>query len=154
MPTTLQTFLTRATAKAKDDLVTAFNRLPEDKRDWSPMGNARTALDMMAECAILNGSTADMIKAKAWTMGDDFSEYMNAKAELVKDSAKVLALLEENTARAIAAIGEARDGDLDIEIHMPWAPSSLAQVMAYPYWNMCYHEGQINYLASMLGCLE
>ncbi len=30
---------------------------------------------------------------------------------------------------------------------------TVAQIASYPYWNMCYHEGQINYIASMLGCL-
>ena len=31
---------------------------------------------------------------------------------------------------------------------------TLAQVIAYPHWNMSYHEGQINYIASMLGLLK
>jgi hypothetical protein len=30
---------------------------------------------------------------------------------------------------------------------------TLANIIAYPYWNMSYHEGQVNYIASMLGCL-
>jgi hypothetical protein len=28
-----------------------------------------------------------------------------------------------------------------------------AQMITYPHWNMTYHEGQINYIASILGCL-
>jgi hypothetical protein len=27
---------------------------------------------------------------------------------------------------------------------------TLEQIMSYPYWNMCYHEGQVNYIAAML----
>ncbi len=41
----LQTFFANAAEKAAQDLVTALLRVAEEKRDWSPMGNARTALD-------------------------------------------------------------------------------------------------------------
>jgi hypothetical protein len=36
---------------------------------------------------------------------------------------------------------------------MPWGPMTVSQILGYPFWNMCYHEGQINYIASMLGTL-
>ena len=154
MAGTLQAFLARGIDKAVEDLVTAIDRLPEDRRAWSPMGDARTALDMLAEVAILNGATADVIVAKTWTMGDDFGPYMAAKAELVKDEAKCRALLAENTAKVIKAVSGVPDSDLDIEIEMPWMKITMAQNCAYPYWNTCYHEGQINYIASMLGVLN
>jgi uncharacterized damage-inducible protein DinB len=154
MPYILQGFFARATAKAKDDLIAAFLRLPEDKRAWSAMGDARTALDQISECAILNGATADMIMARAWTMGSDFKEYDRKRSELSKDWNGAKALLDENTSRVIDAMGKVSDDDLSVEIEFPWAKMTLSQVIAYPYWNMCYHEGQINYIASMLGCLK
>jgi len=39
-------------------------------------------------------------------------------------------------------------------LRMKAGNQSLAEVMAYPYWNMSYHQGQINYIASLLGCLD
>ena len=154
MPQTLQKFLVRSIPKATDDLVKAFLRLPEDKRGWSPAPTSRTALDQVAEIALLNGNTADLIAARKWTMGEDFSEYIKAKAELATGWDNAKALLDKNTARVLAAIEVLPDDDLEIEIAMPWGPSTLAQIAAYPYWNACYHEGQINYIASILGCLE
>lgn len=154
MSNTLKEFLIRSIPKATEDLVAAFLRLPEDKRAWSPMGTARTALDQMAEVALLNGATADVIAAKKWTMGDDFAEYERNKQEAAKDWTSLKAMLDANTQKVVAVIADLSDDDLEVMIDAPWGPMSLAQSASYPYWNSCYHEGQINYLASMLGCLD
>jgi hypothetical protein len=55
--------------------------------------------------------------------------------------------------KVVETIGKTHDSDLGIEIEMPCGAMTLEQIVSYPYWNMCYHEGQINYIASMLGCL-
>lgn len=152
MSATVQEFLAASARQAANDLVTALLRVPEDKRDWSPMGNARTALDQVAECALLTGSTAEMLVTRKFP---DFKsdEYDKARAELIADWSKMEALLKENTEKAAAEILKIPDEDFDTEIVMPWGPMKLVSIMAYPYWNMTYHEAQINYIASMLGCL-
>ena len=154
MPHTLQAFFERSTTKAAEDLLEAINRLPEDKRAWSPMGDARTALNQLAECAILNGSTAEMLKTHTFAMEGGFEAYFEERAKLAADETACKALFAENTAKAIAAIKEVPDEDLELQVNMPWGPMAVAQIVSYPFWNMCYHEGQINYIASMLGCLD
>ena len=79
MPNTLQSFLAAATPKASADLVAAFLRLPEDRRDWSPQDTARSAVDQVAECAILNGYTADLIQTRQWPIRD-FNDMLREKA--------------------------------------------------------------------------
>jgi uncharacterized damage-inducible protein DinB len=154
VPNTLQDFLAAATLKASADLTTAFLRLPEDKRAWSPAETARTALDMVVECALLNGYSASLIKSREWS-NETFGLYGAEKAALMaKGWDAVAEALQSNTASAVAAIREAPDADLAEPIVMPWQTQSLAEVLAYCYWNMSYHEGQINYLASILGCLD
>ncbi|MBV9852506.1 MAG: DinB family protein [Armatimonadetes bacterium] len=153
MSNTPQQLLARATRKAADDLVAALQRLPEDKRNWSPMGNARTALDQIAECALLNGRAADLIQTHTWSSDNNMDAFLRAKAELAQDADAAQSLLEQNTAKVIAAIEAVPDADLGVEVQTPFRPMTLAQIIAYPYWNMTYHEGQINYIASMLGCL-
>ena len=152
MPNTVQDFLADA-LKAAADLEAALLRLPADKRGWSPMGKARTALDQVAECAMLNGGMADLLHTRTME-GFDFAEYERAKAALAQDSDAAVSALRENTAKAAAAIRAVPDADLDIEIQLPWGRLTLRQIIAIPFWNMSYHEGQINYIASMLGCLE
>lgn len=148
----LQEFLGRATRKGAADLEAALLRLPDDKRDWSPMGGAaRTALNMVAECAILNGGTIEMIQTRAFLADFDMTAFNRAKTELAQDENALLSLLHENTEKVITALDAVAEEDLNVEVSMPWGPMTLAQVMAYPFWNMSYHEGQINYIASLLG---
>ena len=153
MSNTSQEFLASAIPKAAANLEAALLRLPADKRNWSPMGKARTALDQVAECAMLSGAMADLLRTR--TMEDfDFAEYEQAKAALAQDSDAVLPVLRENAAKVAAAIRAVPDEDLGIQIPLPFGLMTLAQIIAHPLANMTYHEGQINYLASMLGCLE
>jgi len=154
MSNTLQAFLTDVTQKAAGDLEAALLRLPEDKRAWSPTDSARSALDQVAECAILNGSTRKLIETRVWDTDFDYAAFVKVKEELVREQTAALSLLKANTAQVIETIGGVAETDLAIEIETPFGALTLAQILAYPYWNMAYHEGQINYIASMLGCLS
>jgi hypothetical protein len=154
MPNALQTFLADATRKAVTDLEAALLRLPEEKRNVSPMGKARPPMDLVAECAMLNGSTVEMIASRRFPENFDWEVYSREKAELCGDWERLRALLHENTERVITAILAVPEADLNNEFALPWGPTTVAGVCSYPYWNMSYHEGQINYVASMYGCLE
>ena len=154
MPGVIQTFLAKGTQKASDDLIAAFSQLPEDKRAWQPEGKARSAVDQMAECAILNGYTAHLIETQQWPIGS-FDVFFTEKARVVGlEWQAIQAMLQENTQKAITAINATPDAALSLEIQMPWGKQTLAQILAYAEWNMTYHQGQINYIASMLGCLK
>lgn len=153
MPNSLQQFLAEATQTAAKDLETALFRLPEDKRNWSSMGDARSAMDMVAECAILSDPT-EIVTSRSFPSNFDFGAFGQQKTELAKDWNAVKALLTRNVENAVATIRSIPEEDLGIEIDMPWGKMTIAQIISYPYWNMSYHEAQINYIASMLGCLE
>jgi hypothetical protein len=154
MSGTLQRFLSNATPKAATDLESALLRLPEDKRGWSAEGKARTALDMVAECAILNGATAKMIIIRQFDAHFDMATFQKAKDDLGQDLEALKTLLHDNTTKVVAEIKKVHDEDLSVQIDMPWGPMTLSQICSYPYWNMSYHEGQINFIASVLGCLD
>lgn len=154
MSNTLQSFLAQATTKAAVDLQTALERLPVDKRNWNPADNSRSALNQVAECAIMNGFIAAMMPTKTWSQDFDFQRYQKDRDELAEDEHRAISLLQENTAKAVEQTRNVPDDDLNIEIAVPWGTQTLAEIMAYPYWNMKYHEGQINYIASLLGPLN
>jgi len=153
MPNTLQNFLATAIPKAAVDLETALLRLPRDKRNWNAMGKARSALDMVAEAAILNDVT-EIVQTRAFPADFDLEEYEYSKQELAQNWNALRSLLHESAARSAETVRTIPDDDLNISIQMPWGPMSLEQIISYPYWNMAYHEGQINFIASMLGCLD
>ena len=153
MSLTLQEFFATATQKAAADLKDALLRLPEDKRNYSAAETSRSALDQVAECAILNGYTADLIITRQWKQ-DAMAQFLQDKTALMEDAEKVIAFLEENAHKLVAVIRAVPDDALDTEIQLPWQKMTLAEVIAYPYWNMSYHQGQINYIASLLGILQ
>src|SRR5437016_7244178 len=104
MSNTLQEFLAAATQQAATDLEKALLRIPEEKRNWSPAETARSAMDQVAECAILNGSASELIITRQWKTDYDFSEFERKKAELASDWKAAKSLLEENTAKVAATI--------------------------------------------------
>lgn len=148
----LQQFLAEQAKIGAQELWEALERLPEDKRDWVAGGKARTALDMVAECAILNGFTAEIIISKKFNFDGAF--FQKAKDELGQDLNALKTLLDENTAKVAEVIQNLPDDELKIGIDYPWGHSNVAETCAYPYWNMKYHTGQINFIASMLDCLD
>lgn len=154
MPKTIQDFLADATQKASADLTTAFLRIPEDKRNWSPDSKARTALDQFAECVLLNGHTAEVIVTHQMAAGSVDNHSQEKTAVMAQDWAQIYAQFQANTSKVVAAIRAVSEDDMDAVIPMPWGSMTIAQMITYPHWNMTYHEGQINYIASILGCLE
>src|SRR5436305_2822985 len=108
----LQSFLAEATKKQADQLEAALKRIPEDKREWSPMNNARSAMDQYAECAILTGSTAKLIGDRCWDTQGSMDDYFNQKNALAKDYAGAKTLMAENLPKAIDAINSVPDAEL------------------------------------------
>ncbi len=150
MSRSLQNFLAPATESAAVELVAAFDRIPPDRRLWQPATAARSALDQLAECALLNGNTADLIYSRTGKPLSYGDEYGRLKDALLQDESAARALLTENTARAIAAIATVPDTALDDCIPLPWGSITLRELVIYPYWNMVYHTGQIQYISSLL----
>ncbi len=151
MQNTAQEFLASMTQKAAEELITALELIPTEKRAWKPFDSARSAMDQIAECAILNGSTADTIENRNGPSPEFMGQFVGIKESLAEDEAAARALLQKNTGRVIAAIQSVPDEDLDSEVPMPWGPMKLRDICAYPFWNMTYHQGQIVYIASLLG---
>ena len=151
MSNSLQEFLATAAEKASADLVAAFLRLPEDKRTWKPSDTARSALDQMAECALLNGASADLMGTRRWNHSYPYPR-LHTEAQ-AQGWEYVRTVLAGSTRRVATAIRAVPDDALDAKVTMPGETPPLAQVLAFAYWNMSYHEGQINYIASILGCL-
>ena len=117
------------------------------------MGNARTALDQVSECAMLNGGMANLLHTRTME-GFDFEQYERTRATLQQDTDALLSVLRENTAKAAAAIRAVPDANLDDQIQLPWGLLTARKSSRTRLYNMSYHEGQMNYLASMLSCLQ
>jgi hypothetical protein len=146
----IQDFLAGATQSAANDLVAALDRIPVERRRWQPALTARSPLDQFAECAILNGNTADLLRQRAGKPLSYGEEYGRIKDALLEDEPTARALLTQNTERAIAAINGIPDDAWDEVIPLPWGSMTLRELVAYPCWNMIYHTGQIDLIALLL----
>ena len=149
--TTAQDFLAAATEKAADDLLAALDSLPADKRTWQPAPAARSAMDQIAECAILTGQTADAITTRTGPDAAFMQSFVGEKALLAQEESNARAMLQTSVARVVAAIQAVPDADMEAEVALPWGPMTLQALCTYALWNLTYHQGQINYIASLIG---
>ncbi|MBC8141887.1 MAG: DinB family protein [Armatimonadetes bacterium] len=151
MANPLNDFLSSSTLKATRQLTEAFALLPADKRDWSPGGTARTALDQLAECVATNNYVATQLMNR---VAPAFDTYEADKATAFAAGDKLPALLLASAERLAEAIQNVPDTDWQIVLETPDGGMVLADVAGLPYWNMSYHEGQVNYILAILGLQE
>lgn len=154
MSLSLQEFLAESAHKAAGELIKAFEALPEEKRGWSPEPGSRSALDQVAECALLCANAAELMQTRKWDTSW-FESYFPLKERTTQQGwGAILPMLKQNAGKAAEAIRAIPGEELQQNVDMPWGSQTVAEIAAYPYWNMSYHLGQINYIRSMLGCLE
>ncbi len=145
---TLQEYAAAAIEKSASDLIQAVLTLPEDKRDWKPMDKGRSALSQLAECAVINELFAQVAETGVWSAERPVMSGRQVAALDTLDDA--MEALRGGTAHLTAAVRGAADANLGDVIHLPWRTLTLAQVFLMPLWNMSYHEGQINYIGTLL----
>jgi hypothetical protein len=145
---TIQEYAAAAIEKSAGDLLQAALALPEDKREWKPQEKGRSALSQLAECATMNTLAAKIVSAGAY-QESLMAEWGELLATLDTPE-KAVTQLREGAAALASAIRKAPDASLENEIRLPWATVTLAQFFLMPFWNMSYHEGQINYIGTLL----
>lgn len=127
-------------------LVVAAKYVPADKYNWSPGGAARTAAQILLECAGGNHMLAAIIRGEKPAQRDP-----GVTPEALTFG-KAKELLEASFAVLDAAIDSVADKDLTGMITLPWgATMPLEGVIFLPGTHMQYHNGQLNYIQTILG---
>lgn len=146
--------LIRLTDKAAADFERALDGLPEDKLEWKVLDAGRTALDQYQEIAQSPTYVIPILKNKS--MGDfnpeSFQKIRQERADWTKADCK--RILRENLDKFYEVVRNYPDEDLTVEIDLPFAEGmrqSMADIMAYPYWNLSYHLGQIAFIQTLYG---
>jgi hypothetical protein len=147
------------TRDAGEALFASARAMPADKLNWSPAGDARTALHMLQECAYYLPTLAPLL-----SQGDGMVERFTAVAGPAMEESKSWDTLDKvETAyngyleATLAAIRAVPDNDLNREVPLPWAEGVTMPVwkmLLSLYWNTVYHVGQINYIQTMYGDQE
>lgn len=145
---TVQEYVAQVTEKKAQDVIAAARAIVRDQQEWKPLERGRTVLDLVAECAVTNEMSITLLQRRVWDFAGG-GERRQAHAAL-DTLEKACAKLTETTAALAAAIRVIPDDQLDLEILLPGETSNVAEDLLHSYWNMAYHEGQINYIGSLL----
>ena len=140
-------FLTRDQLKATFQ---AARELPVDKLDWKPATGARSALDQLQEVATALDFTWDTYTTRKVEWSDEKAEKWKRERSQFKD-------LDELEKMALAGADRLEEFLKDFDpaeylapVQFPWGPLTMAECLAYHYWNSAYHHGQIVYISSLL----
>lgn len=126
--------------------------MPDGKPSWNPMEEGRSALDQVAECALIGESLPGIIANRKMP---DFTAEMMEQFDRDKrsmDLQTATSRLREATAKLCEAIRATPDADL-LESMPFWGPEpwTVAAVLNFHNWNMVYHVGQVNYIQTLYG---
>ena len=122
--------------------------LSEENREWKPLDKGRSAVSQLAECAVINETAARVVETGIWDVA--LPVMTGPQVAALDTFEKALSGLRDGTAALVCAVRAAPDADLGRVITLPWGTAKLADVFLMPLWNMSYHEGQINYIGTLL----
>lgn len=148
----------KLTQQASDKLVKNLNAMPAEKQQWKPPSDGRSAHEQVLECAVINGMAAKIFTDQAFPNFEtmDWGGMFGKAAAQNDTTEKLIATLEKATADLVAATKAFPADKLGEMVTVPFDGSvhTWAEVIFFPYWNMTYHEGQINYIQLLYGDKE
>ena len=150
----LSSFLAARIRGAGADLEKAMGKMPADRQNWHPdvEGNiGRDALDQMIECGLLNGVIAGAFRS-GQAPNPDWDAYAVQKATL-DSGEKVMSAFKAGTEALASAVESCSAARLTETFIDPFFKKEMnwAELAHFMYWNMAYHEGQINYIQVLYG---
>ena len=152
MPVTVTQLAASRTRMAVNDLLAAARSTQPDKITWVPMGEGRTVLNQLTECVLANTKWRDILQTRHYAnVPPEVRERIHAQCDTLDNT---LDALEQSGAALIEAIAAVPDAETAHEIETPWGTYTLADCCLHAYWNMVYHEGQINYIQTLYGDTE
>lgn len=141
------------TVRAHQMFVKDLNALTEENASACPGGVARPAIEVVVECAGVNGSIAGLLTTGEFNRPTP--EERKAHYATITTREAALAELEQKTQALLAAIDTMDENTLGEMLPgifgSPMTRFALAEV---PYMHMMYHDGQLNYIQSLHGDSE
>lgn len=139
--------------RVKQLLVNDLTAISAEKRNECLGGCARSALNMVAECAALNGAIAHYLQTGEMKRlpPDEREAFLNSFDTLEK----TLAFLDERTDKLLEAYAALDESTLGEMSDQPFGrPMSRFAVAELPAMHMMYHDGQLNYIQTLHGDSE
>ena len=127
-------------------LTKAIVAVPKDKLDWKPAEGSRTIRQVFTEAVMIPAYIAKAMNSRAVPPYDEMAaSYAKMPiADLVKQ-------IDLNAEEYYAALRAFPEADYAKNLEAPWGVWTYFQTLSYPYWNLMWHTGQINYIQTMYG---
>lgn len=142
----------RMTGNAAENLRINLEAMPADKQVWRPLDAGRSALELVQECAVINGFFASILRDQA--VPDMQWDAYKAACAALDTADKATEALTANADQLVAAIEAFPEDRLEASVTLPFHEGmvmTFAQIMFAAYWNMTYHTGQIAYIQTLYG---
>ncbi|MGI8923511.1 MAG: DinB family protein [Fimbriimonadales bacterium] len=139
------------TRRQLDTFFEAVHAVPADKLDWQPTPKSRSALDQLQEVAAVFRSIPETVKNRRLDFTPEMFAQYETDRKKVSDPAELERMTREGTEELLSFMRTVGENELTDKVEMPWPGEyKVADVLAYHYWNMAYHEGQIYYISTLL----
>ena len=132
---TIQEYAAAALEKSAADLIQAALALPEDKREWQPLGKGRTAFSQ--QCAVMSTLSAKIVQAGRY----DFMAEWGEMLATLDTPEQALHQLREGAAALASAVRAVPDAALGAEISLPWATMRLKSCRQDATRNISWRSG-------------
>jgi hypothetical protein len=129
---------------AGPDLAHNLDFIPEDRLNWKPAPDTKSALECAAEAAIFMKSMIPVLAGAEWTQPDYSPPSKVEIQELLRTASK-------EYADALRALPPERLGEV---ISTPFGDTPLGRLASFPVVEVIHHRGQVCYLQTMLGDKE
>jgi hypothetical protein len=129
---------------AGPDLAYNLDFIPDDRLNWKPAPESKSALECAAEAAFFMKSMIPVLAGAEWTRADHAPASKPEVQETLRAASK-------EYATALRAIPVERLAEM---VSMPFGDMPLGQVAGFPVIDVIHHRGQVCYLQTMLGDKE
>lgn len=132
-------------------LANDLKAIPDEQANACPGGCARSAVNIVAECATLNGLVARFLRTGEAPQRPT-PEQRAAHLASFDTKEKALAYLEQETNALREALQAVEENTLgEVTEAMFGRPMTRYAVAELTYTHMMYHDGQLNYIHTLHG---
>ena len=141
----------------QDGLTRTFGAVPDDKLNWKPLDNGRTALDLYGEAAQTCAMVTRLLQSKGEQKPSPemFRQMAGERADWTKDVA--LAAMNSNAAALYEALDSVSEEELAMPVTMPMGGGMTMPLGAWvmmAYRTFIARFAQINYIQTLYGDTE
>jgi hypothetical protein len=140
---------------AKTQLVATFDRVPNDRKNWSPAPTARTPIEIVVHCAESIHNISEMIAGRPFHVPTtrEADEIFRVNEAKISTPQRALALLETNTAAFLQVLESLTPTDLERPFVPPFGLGEvpLPISLGFPTDHTRWHIAQLEYLQTVYG---